>query len=70
MIKLHGKEKLPVDYLPQRKRNGEKEKKVKPAEVLSAEKCRKEVQKETKEEKKARKVKKHFTLPSSLDILD
>ncbi|GJN40810.1 hypothetical protein PR202_gn00113 [Eleusine coracana subsp. coracana] len=56
LIKLHGKEKLPVDYLPQRKRNGEKEKKVKPAEAFNAEKVKKEVHKETKEEKKARKA--------------
>ena len=55
IIKLHGKEKLPVEYLPQRKRAGEKEKKVKPAEV--ADKFKKGAEKETKEEKKARKVK-------------
>jgi protein LTV1 len=57
MIKLYGKEKLPVNYLPQRKRDGEKEKKVKSAEVLSFERHRKEAHKKTKEEKKARKVK-------------
>ncbi|TVU46865.1 hypothetical protein EJB05_06437 [Eragrostis curvula] len=56
IIKLHGKEKLPVDYLPQRKRIAEKEKKVKSAEASSAEKIKKEAQKETKEEKKARKA--------------
>ncbi|XP_062211385.1 uncharacterized protein LOC133912584 [Phragmites australis] len=56
IIKLQGKEKLPVDYLPQRKRNGEKEKKVKTAEASSGEKIKKEVHKETKDEKKARKA--------------
>ncbi|KAL5210773.1 hypothetical protein ABZP36_006396 [Zizania latifolia] len=56
IIKLHGKEKLPVEYLPQRKRNGEKEKKAKPAEAPSDENFKKEVHKETKEEKKARKA--------------
>ncbi|XP_062215504.1 uncharacterized protein LOC133916039 [Phragmites australis] len=56
IIKLQGKEKLPVDYLPQRKRNGVKEKKVKPAEASSAASFKKEAQKETKEEKKARKA--------------
>ncbi|PUZ40933.1 hypothetical protein GQ55_9G462500 [Panicum hallii var. hallii] len=54
IIKLHGKEKLPVEYLPQRKKGGEKEKKVKPAEV--ADKFKKGAEKETKEEKKARKA--------------
>ncbi|KAL6650019.1 hypothetical protein ACP70R_014243 [Stipagrostis hirtigluma subsp. patula] len=56
IIKLQGKEKLPVDYLPQRKRNSDKEKKVKPAEASVAEKIKKEAHKETKEEKKARKA--------------
>ncbi|KQK21533.1 hypothetical protein BRADI_1g61380v3 [Brachypodium distachyon] len=57
IIKLQGKEKLPVEYLPQRKRNSEKEKKAKPAEVESTgdEYFKKVVQKETKDEKKARK---------------
>ncbi|KAJ1296966.1 hypothetical protein BS78_01G342000 [Paspalum vaginatum] len=56
IIKLHGKEKLPVEYLPQRKRGGEKEKKGKPAEALDADKFKKGAEKETKEEKKARKA--------------
>ncbi|KAG8063243.1 hypothetical protein GUJ93_ZPchr0003g16492 [Zizania palustris] len=56
IIKLHGKEKLPVEYLPQSKRNSGKEKKAKPAEAPSAEKFKKEVHKETKEEKKERKA--------------
>ncbi|XP_044397879.1 uncharacterized protein [Triticum aestivum] len=57
IIKLHGKEKLPVDYLPQRKRKVEKEKKAKPTESSDAEYFEKVVvQKETKDEKKARKV--------------
>lgn len=56
IIKLQGKEKLPVDYLPQRKRNSEKEKKTKPIEASSAENFKKGAQKETKEEKKARKA--------------
>uniref|UniRef100_A0ACD5YLA8 Uncharacterized protein n=1 Tax=Avena sativa TaxID=4498 RepID=A0ACD5YLA8_AVESA len=57
IIKLHGKEKLPVDYLPQRKRKSEKEKKPKPveAEASDTEYFKKIVQKETKDEKKARK---------------
>ncbi|XP_047084471.1 protein LTV1 homolog [Lolium rigidum] len=59
IIKLHGKEKLPVDYLPQRKRKSEKEKKPKPAEAEpeapDTEYFKKVVQKETKDEKKARK---------------
>lgn len=61
IIKLHGKEKLPVDYLPQRKRKSEKEKKPKPAEAEAeaeasdTEYFKKVVQKETKDEKKARK---------------
>ena len=57
IIKLHGKEKLPVEYLPQRRRNGEKEKKVKPVEASVTDKFKKGAEKETKEEKKARKVK-------------
>ncbi|CAN6289319.1 unnamed protein product [Urochloa humidicola] len=56
IIKLHGKEKLPVEYLPQRKRGGEKEKKVKLAEASTADKFKKGAEKETKEEKKARKA--------------
>ncbi|CAN6306488.1 unnamed protein product [Urochloa humidicola] len=55
IIKLHGKEKLPVEYLPQRKKGGEKEKKVKPAEAAT-DKFKKGAEKETKEEKKARKA--------------
>ncbi|CAN6284585.1 unnamed protein product [Urochloa humidicola] len=55
IIKLHGKEKLPVEYLPQRKKGGEKEKKVKPAEAAT-DKFKKVAEKETKEEKKARKA--------------
>jgi protein LTV1 len=64
IIKLHGKEKLPVDYLPQRKRKTEKEKKPKPTEAepedSDTEYFKKVVQKETKDEKKARKVNMHF----------
>ncbi|PWZ04507.1 hypothetical protein Zm00014a_030189 [Zea mays] len=56
IIKLHGKEKLPVEYLPQRRRNGEKEKKVKPVEASVTDKFKKGAEKETKEEKKARKA--------------
>ncbi|KAF8728801.1 hypothetical protein HU200_018081 [Digitaria exilis] len=56
IIKLHGKERLPVEYLPQRKRGGEKEKKVKPAEATIGDKFKKGAEKETKEEKKARKA--------------
>ncbi|BAF12120.1 uncharacterized protein [Oryza sativa Japonica Group] len=56
IIRLQGKERLPVEYLPQRKRNGEKEKKAKPTETPSAESFKKGAQKETKEEKKARKA--------------
>ncbi|KAL6878375.1 hypothetical protein ACP4OV_012545 [Aristida adscensionis] len=56
IIKLQGKEKLPIDYLPQRKRNSEKEKKLKPAEASIGEKIKKEAHKLTKEEKKARKA--------------
>jgi len=58
IIKLHGKEKLPVDYLPQRKRKSEKEKKPKSAEAEASytEYFKKVVQKETKDEKKARKA--------------
>lgn len=57
IIKLHGKERLPVEYLPQRKRNTEKEKKVKPSDASITDKFGKGAEKETKEEKKARKVK-------------
>uniref|UniRef100_A0A0D9VUG9 Protein LTV1 homolog n=1 Tax=Leersia perrieri TaxID=77586 RepID=A0A0D9VUG9_9ORYZ len=56
IIKLQGKEKLPVEYLPQRKRNGVKEKKTKPTEAPTDENFNKGAQKETKEEKKARKA--------------
>ncbi|KAL5680436.1 hypothetical protein ACJX0J_006821, partial [Zea mays] len=56
IIKLHGKEKLPVEYLPQRRRNGEKEKKVKPVEASVTDKFKKGAEKETKEDKKARKA--------------
>ncbi|XP_006651428.1 protein LTV1 homolog isoform X1 [Oryza brachyantha] len=55
IIKLQGKERLPVEYLPQRKRKGEKEK-AKPTEAPSDEDFKKGAQKETKEEKKARKA--------------
>ncbi|KAF0911989.1 hypothetical protein E2562_012800 [Oryza meyeriana var. granulata] len=55
IIKLQGKERLPVEYLPQRKRNVEKEK-AKPIEAPIAENFKKGAQKETKEEKKARKA--------------
>ncbi|XP_066349456.1 uncharacterized protein [Miscanthus floridulus] len=55
IIKLHGKEKLPVEYLPQRRRNGEK-KKVKPVEASVTDKLKKGAENETKEEKKARKA--------------
>ena len=64
IIKLYGKEKLPVDYLPQRKRKSEKEKKPKPAdaeaEASDTEYFKKVVQKETKDEKKARKVNMYY----------
>lgn len=63
IIKLHGKEKLPVEYLPQRRRNGEKEKKVKPVEASVTDKFKKGAEKETKEEKKARKVKRFLDGP-------